>query len=362
MALICAFTALILAGQMARPTMAYAAPLEQVKPTTHPVEGRENCLTCHQAGGGIKPAPADHAGRPSESCLGCHKPAAAAAPAAQPAPAEGQPGNQPSTQAAPAAQAAPTTKAAPADSATCRACHTKPELASVAAASSRTDLDKQLESDRIYAHRTIACATCHTDDPHKQPNGPVTKASIAQACASCHEGQGQEHSSSVHGQSLAAGGQDAASCVDCHSTQDNPHSIVRVLSPESPAYRASVAVTCAQCHAKTEVMDRYGVPSEVYKTYMTTFHGKANVLSPYEITQHPKATCVSCHGYHDIKSAEAPDSPVNKANLPETCGSCHPGPASSSPPDGWAIRRPAQSSSRWSTSPSGSSSSLPAAC
>src|SRR5659263_350371 len=57
-AMICAFAALILAGQLARPAIAYAAPLEQAKPTTHPVEGRESCLTCHQAGGGIKPAPA----------------------------------------------------------------------------------------------------------------------------------------------------------------------------------------------------------------------------------------------------------------------------------------------------------------
>lgn len=320
--MICAFAALILAGQLARPTIAYAAPLEQAKPTTHPVEGRESCLTCHQAGGGIKPAPADHAGRPNESCLACHKPAAGAAQPA--APAQGQQGAQPAApaQTPRATQPAP---AAPADSAACRACHNKPELATVAAATSRTDIDKQLESDRMYAHRTIACATCHTGDPHKQPNGPVTKASIAQACASCHVGQGQQHATSIHGQSLAAGGQDAASCVDCHSTQDNPHSIVRVLSPESPAYRASVAVTCSHCHAKTEVMDRYGVPSEVYKTYMSTFHGKANVLSPYEITQHPKATCVSCHGYHDIKSAQAPDSPVNQENLSETCGRCHPG-------------------------------------
>ena len=111
MAMICAFAALILAGQLARPTIAYAAPLEQAKPTTHPVEGRESCLTCHQAGGGIKPAPADHAGRPNESCLACHKPAAGAA---QPAsPAQGQQGAQP---AAPA-QTPRATQTAPADSA-----------------------------------------------------------------------------------------------------------------------------------------------------------------------------------------------------------------------------------------------------
>ena len=41
----------------------------------HAVAGQENCLACHNPDGGMKPAPADHAGRPVESCQGCHKPA-----------------------------------------------------------------------------------------------------------------------------------------------------------------------------------------------------------------------------------------------------------------------------------------------
>lgn len=40
----------------------------------HPVAGRENmCVTCHAAGG-VKPMPADHAGRTNEMCLVCHRP------------------------------------------------------------------------------------------------------------------------------------------------------------------------------------------------------------------------------------------------------------------------------------------------
>jgi predicted CXXCH cytochrome family protein len=38
----------------------------------HSLEGRADCLVCHAAGG-LKPYPADHAGRPSESCLVCHQ-------------------------------------------------------------------------------------------------------------------------------------------------------------------------------------------------------------------------------------------------------------------------------------------------
>ncbi len=46
---------------------------------THSLEGRADCLLCHQVGGagvgesGGMGMPADHEGRASESCLGCHE-------------------------------------------------------------------------------------------------------------------------------------------------------------------------------------------------------------------------------------------------------------------------------------------------
>ncbi len=326
--LISACAGLILLGQMlSQPAGVCAAPSEQIKPISHPVEGRENCVMCHQPGGGVKPAPADHAGRTKETCLTCHKPQAAA-PAAAPA-QQAQPAAAPAAQTKPTVAADPAPEAAKVDlasaTATCRSCHNKPEFDTVSDVSSRRpDTVKQLDPDRTYAHREIACVTCHQGDPHKAMT-PVTKQSIADACGRCHTEERQEHIQSIHGQSLASGGKDAATCIDCHSTQNTPHSITRVLSPDSTVYGGAIAATCAKCHAKTEVMQQYGVPTEVYKTYLTTFHGKANVLSPYEITQHPKATCVSCHGYHDIKASTDPTSPVAPANLATTCGGCHPG-------------------------------------
>ncbi len=42
----------------------------------HEVTGREQCLACHNPDGGLKPAPANHAGRTNDSCQTCHKPKA----------------------------------------------------------------------------------------------------------------------------------------------------------------------------------------------------------------------------------------------------------------------------------------------
>jgi hypothetical protein len=40
----------------------------------HDLAGRDNCLVCHNPDGGMKPAPANHAGRTTDTCQTCHKP------------------------------------------------------------------------------------------------------------------------------------------------------------------------------------------------------------------------------------------------------------------------------------------------
>jgi hypothetical protein len=51
---------------------AYGLPLLQIPAVPHPVEGREDCLACHDIGQ-VKPFPEDHAGRTSDSCVMCHE-------------------------------------------------------------------------------------------------------------------------------------------------------------------------------------------------------------------------------------------------------------------------------------------------
>jgi hypothetical protein len=38
----------------------------------HTLEGRDDCLMCHDPAGEVQPAPEDHEGRTNEECLGCH--------------------------------------------------------------------------------------------------------------------------------------------------------------------------------------------------------------------------------------------------------------------------------------------------
>jgi hypothetical protein len=51
-----------------------AAAFAEAPQIPHPIEGRENCLLCHDPAGQIKPAPATHKSFTVQQCASCHKP------------------------------------------------------------------------------------------------------------------------------------------------------------------------------------------------------------------------------------------------------------------------------------------------
>ena len=207
----------------------------------------------------------------------------------------------------------------------CLSCHGNPGLTKTNETDEEISLYVSEEAVNTAAHRFIDCTTCHTSDPHAVAT-PLTKLSLAEKCGSCHEYQYKLHLDSIHGQQLVQGNPDVATCVDCHSPKNDPHSVIRVLEYNAPAYKKNIAQTCAKCHGNEELMANYGIVEKVYESYMRSFHGKATQLGTYEITQLDKATCTNCHGVHDIRSVSNPSSPVSGLdNLAKTCEQCHPG-------------------------------------
>jgi hypothetical protein len=207
----------------------------------------------------------------------------------------------------------------------CLLCHDNPDLTKTTTGGEKISLYVSEEVLNTTAHRFIDCTTCHTYEPHKAAT-PLTKLSLAEKCGSCHKYEYKLHLQSIHGQQLVYGNPDVATCIDCHSSKGDPHSVIRVLEYSAPAYKKNVAETCAKCHGDPKLMSSYGIVEKVYESYMRSFHGKAMQLGTYEITQLDKATCTNCHGYHDIKSVHDPGSPVaGLDNLAKTCEECHPG-------------------------------------
>ncbi len=217
-----------------------------------------------------------------------------------------------------------------ADQNNCLSCHGDPALKGLLTKRRSDGSSIALYVDTVGStnsvHRYKDCTACHTAQPH-QVNSPLTKLSLSEKCGSCHEYEYSQYKQSVHGRLQAGGNEDPATCTDCHSTTSNPHNVVRVLDPSASTYPKNIADTCAKCHNDSKLMDKYGVVEKVYATYMRSFHGKTMKLAPESspLQSLDTATCVNCHGAHNITSAYDPNAPTaGMDNLLETCRSCHP--------------------------------------
>jgi cytochrome b subunit of formate dehydrogenase len=65
---------------------------------------------------------------------------------------------------------------------------------------------------------------------------------------------------------------------------------------------------------------KYGLANDRFKSFADSYHGLAGTAGSVQV-----ANCASCHGVHDIKPSSDPTSRISKANLINTCGTCHPG-------------------------------------
>lgn len=158
------------------------------------------------------------------------------------------------------------------------------------------------------------CAGCHGT----HTVGPAASLGV-DACASCHRREVAAYRESVHGLARAQGAAEAATCRSCHGTA---HALLSVKDARASTYHLNLPRTCAQCHADPALIKRYKIPvGDVYKLYLDSIHGRALTRSGLLVA----ANCSDCHGVHDIRPRADRASRVFRANVPETCGSCHAG-------------------------------------
>jgi cytochrome b subunit of formate dehydrogenase len=78
--------------------------------------------------------------------------------------------------------------------------------------------------------------------------------------------------------------------------------------------------TCAPCHESAFLNEKYGLPAGRLASFVDSYHGLKSKAGDTRV-----ANCASCHGGHRILPSSDPASSINPANLPKTCGGCHPG-------------------------------------
>ena len=281
----------------------------------HPTEGREDCLLCHDIGK-VKPFQADHEGRDNDSCLECHQTGGAEEPGPTPTPPAILP---------PAIEILPTPIQEPLmfGENTCISCHEGLEGKSAQITADWTE--------SVHAARGVGCVSCHGGDPSQtdveasmSPDagylGPLPKERIPGLCASCHSDlnlmrpfdiptdQFDQYWQSQHGQVLLEGDPNGATCFDCHGG----HRTLKISDPASQVYPSNEPAMCASCHADPELMGPYDIPTDQYELYQESVHGvalleKRNLRAP---------TCSTCHAKH---GAALP----GFQEVPDICGQCH---------------------------------------
>ena len=184
---------------------------------------------------------------------------------------------------------------------TCLACHAE-------------KLDAAKFARSVHGQSGLECTACHADvSPKKLPHPDKLKPVD---CATCHEKPTADYRATVHGMARKGGSTAAATCADCHGK----HDILRSKDPASRTSHANLEATCAACHGKETLPGQAKMPGgAVAAEFHDSIHGKA--LKGAARGSAP--TCNNCHGSHDIRAKANEKSRVHRANIPDTCGSCH---------------------------------------
>ncbi|MFO0980255.1 MAG: cytochrome c3 family protein [Planctomycetota bacterium] len=150
------------------------------------------------------------------------------------------------------------------------------------------------------------------------PPGPLMRQAAGEAspssCAVCHGQQGREVGQGAHARA-------GIGCVDCHGGVEGPLDVEPAHAGKLRALtdrRTTIAV-CGGCHANVEQMRGFGLRTDQASLYAQSQHGKK--LAEDALAE--VATCVTCHGAHQVLPVSDSRSPVHKTRQVETCGRCH---------------------------------------
>jgi len=173
-------------------------------------------------------------------------------------------------------------------------------------------------AESVHAKSGVAtCKSCHGThevQPVKSPASGFARTMIADACGKCHATESSAYKNSEHALALDRMPQ-SPTCTSCHGA----HTVIPAQSAESPLRRNNEPAFCLSCHLKDpEMRKQPGFSEHFMSGYESSVHGQARAAG-----NDKSATCGSCHGSHDILSAQKPAAMTNRLNIDGTCGTCH---------------------------------------
>lgn len=168
----------------------------------------------------------------------------------------------------------------------------------------------------IHGELSLSCTDCHADLAGKAlPHGDTVAAA---QCATCHDKTVAAYATGVHRLARIDGKGIAATCTGCHG---NGHAILASGDRRSPTHHLNQVATCARCHDDAKLIEAVKLPGGVVKSYVDSIHGRAVKEAGLVVAP----TCASCHGAHDIKRPDDPQSPMARGKQAASCAKCHVG-------------------------------------
>ncbi|MGA1874107.1 MAG: hypothetical protein ACMUIA_00705 [bacterium] len=188
--------------------------------------------------------------------------------------------------------------------------------------------------ESVHGKSDVSCPDCHGGNPasFNKPKiegtnfrGKPSRLEIPEFCGSCHSDPARmrqfqkridqlaQYKTSRHGIGLfQAKDTKVAVCVDCHGR----HDIAKVSESSSPAHHGNIAETCGGCHANSDYMSPYGLPTDQLTCYYKSYHGMImkNKIEGKNPSLVP--SCPDCHSPHGPKPPEV-------SEVSNICGNCH---------------------------------------
>ena len=180
------------------------------------------------------------------------------------------------------------------------------------------EVNHSRHSNAREGQKKVACSQCHSEVNASRVR-PCETITRGVDCTSCHDEVGKLYISSTHGQLNSKNDPNAPTCKECHGT----HGVLGKQDPRSLTFPTNVPELCARCHREGQkAAVRYiGRQHEIVANYTESIHGTGLLKAGLTVT----ATCTSCHTAHHVLPRSDPESSVNPANVPATCGRCHQG-------------------------------------
>lgn len=187
----------------------------------------------------------------------------------------------------------------PANAKPCLTCHAMPALSKTMENGDKLALhvDKQAFGESVHA--MLGCAGCHRDvdasaHPSRQPMASARAYTLGKkdTCKTCHSDKYKQYETSIHGDLVGSGDENAPVCSSCHDV----HAQQKLTKDGSYS-----GVICKNCH------------DGIFQAYETSVHGEARFVAEHE----GAPLCTDCHSVHDVTAATASE------KLQASCHGCH---------------------------------------